>query len=318
MGATTVEVAVNKPRHTLHFGLVDASVVDPVATWCFIGKTQRISNDCSNDDPIDFMRRLCFNGRDFEIQGEDTYSDQDDGLQLLMTMDVVMMSMGRSRKVTSIHKTMDNSQVDLAKNNSTHFCFRRRRLCQQVHDFGKCEAFNELAKILRTNVDKKNISRELQNLAARQPRLGWSGHPQSTDLVIDAECLYAFTGKCKWPEDNNNSDNKYMWSLMEKVVQSGADARQDGEVAPSREYGMVVVTEIRPTSENASSRAGTSVLLDTGANVSIIPTKLARRHVWNLIKNTNDSSRYNILKKEKMSTTTRVTAKFTLGRNRVY
>ncbi|OWY91668.1 LOW QUALITY PROTEIN: hypothetical protein PHMEG_00039656 [Phytophthora megakarya] len=97
---------------------------------------------------------------------------------------------------------MDNSQVDLVKvgsdlqlnlargstitavdadfrdqvmvhalhvNHSTHFCFRRCRLCQQGHDFGKCEAFHELAKILWTNVDKKNISSEL-------PKLVFGGH----------------------------------------------------------------------------------------------------------------------------------------------
>ncbi|OWZ00818.1 hypothetical protein PHMEG_00027912 [Phytophthora megakarya] len=66
------------------------------------------------------------------------------------------------------------------------------RLCQQVHDFGKWEAFGELAKILRTNVDKKNISPELQKLVF-------------ADLVFDAECMYAFTEICEWPEDNNNN-----------------------------------------------------------------------------------------------------------------
>ncbi|OWY94107.1 hypothetical protein PHMEG_00036261 [Phytophthora megakarya] len=35
-----------------------------------------------------------------------------------------------------------------------------------------------------------------------------TGQPQSADLVIDAECLYAFTGKSDWPEDNNNTDEK--------------------------------------------------------------------------------------------------------------
>ncbi|OWZ14212.1 hypothetical protein PHMEG_00012344 [Phytophthora megakarya] len=33
-----------------------------------------------------------------------------------------------------------------------------------------------------------------------------TGHPQSADLVIDAECLYAYLGKCEWPEDNNNEN----------------------------------------------------------------------------------------------------------------
>ncbi|OWY96253.1 hypothetical protein PHMEG_00033530 [Phytophthora megakarya] len=49
-------------------------------------------------------------------------------------------------------------------NHSMHFCFRRYRLCQQVHDFSKCAAFDELAKMLRTNVDTKNISPGLRKL----------------------------------------------------------------------------------------------------------------------------------------------------------
>ncbi|OWY96692.1 LOW QUALITY PROTEIN: hypothetical protein PHMEG_00032978 [Phytophthora megakarya] len=36
--------------------------------------------------------------------------------------------------------------------------------------------------------------------------LATTGQPQSADLVIDAECLYLFTGECEWPEDNNNND----------------------------------------------------------------------------------------------------------------
>ncbi|OWZ06543.1 LOW QUALITY PROTEIN: hypothetical protein PHMEG_00021185 [Phytophthora megakarya] len=53
---------------------------------------------------------------------------------------------------------------DRVTNHSTYFCFRRCRLCQQVDDFGKCEAFDELARIIRTNVDIQNISPELQKL----------------------------------------------------------------------------------------------------------------------------------------------------------
>ncbi|OWY92950.1 hypothetical protein PHMEG_00037823 [Phytophthora megakarya] len=49
-------------------------------------------------------------------------------------------------------------------NHSTHYCFRRCKLCQQVHDTGQCDAFNELAKILRTKVDKNDISPELQKI----------------------------------------------------------------------------------------------------------------------------------------------------------
>ncbi|OWZ08649.1 hypothetical protein PHMEG_00018769 [Phytophthora megakarya] len=108
-----------------------------------------------------------------------------DWLQLLTTTNVEMLLTGHLHGVTSVPKTTDNSQVDLVK---VDFDLR----LNLVHDFGKCEAFDELAEILRTNADKKNTSPELQKLSA--------------NLVIDAEFLYAFTGKCEWPKDSNNND----------------------------------------------------------------------------------------------------------------
>ncbi|OWZ04673.1 hypothetical protein PHMEG_00023383 [Phytophthora megakarya] len=74
-------------------------------------------------------------------------------------MNVGMPLTGHLRGVTSVLKTTDNSQVDLAK---VEFDFRLN--LAREHDFGKCGAFDELAKILRTHVDKKNISPELQKL----------------------------------------------------------------------------------------------------------------------------------------------------------
>ncbi|EGZ12126.1 hypothetical protein PHYSODRAFT_517715, partial [Phytophthora sojae] len=44
---------------------------------------------------------------------------------------------------------------------SVHFCYRR---CKQVHDAGKCEALHELTKLLKSKVDKKDLSPELQSL----------------------------------------------------------------------------------------------------------------------------------------------------------
>ncbi|OWZ04530.1 LOW QUALITY PROTEIN: hypothetical protein PHMEG_00023547 [Phytophthora megakarya] len=242
-----------------------------------------------------------------------------DWLQLLTTMNVEMLLTGHSREVTSVHKTMDNSRVDLVEvdfdlrlnlNHSTHYCFQRCRLCQQVHDFGKCKAFDELAKLLRTNVDKKNVSPELQKLV-----FDWvvpTGLPQSADLVIDAECLYAFTGKCEWPEDNNsNNENEKNvefngecvvcldggklheineGTTTKKVVdddwlvsicEAGEAAPQDGEVAPWGAYGMSSQrfdrrVRMRALVRDVVNDVRTSILLDTGANVSIITTKLER------------------------------------------
>ncbi|OWZ19080.1 LOW QUALITY PROTEIN: hypothetical protein PHMEG_0006728 [Phytophthora megakarya] len=64
---------------------------------------------------------------------------------------------------------------------SVHYCYKRYKLCKQVHDAGKCEAFNELASLLRSKVDKNDLTPMLQsvmyedplNYAARPLNLGW-------------------------------------------------------------------------------------------------------------------------------------------------
>ncbi|KAE8972249.1 hypothetical protein PR002_g26575 [Phytophthora rubi] len=48
--------------------------------------------------------------------------------------------------------------------NSVHYCNRRCKLCKQVHDAGKCDALRELTSLLRTKVDKKDLTPELQSL----------------------------------------------------------------------------------------------------------------------------------------------------------
>ncbi|OWY92533.1 hypothetical protein PHMEG_00038421, partial [Phytophthora megakarya] len=136
-----------------------------------------------------------------EIQGEDTCSDQDDRLVAAAndnehrnaangTFDrsdkrpqysgqqSSGFGQGGSRRMTQSGSRFNDNRGRRSfqrpsygpcaacggQNHSTHFCFQRCRLCQQVHDFDKCETFDELAKILLTNVDKKNISTELQKL----------------------------------------------------------------------------------------------------------------------------------------------------------
>ncbi|GMF23075.1 unnamed protein product [Phytophthora fragariaefolia] len=49
-------------------------------------------------------------------------------------------------------------------NHSAHYCFKRCKLCKQVHDAGKCEAFQTMSTYLRTKVDKKDLPVELQSL----------------------------------------------------------------------------------------------------------------------------------------------------------
>ncbi|GMF15067.1 unnamed protein product [Phytophthora fragariaefolia] len=49
-------------------------------------------------------------------------------------------------------------------NHSAHYCFKRCKLCKEVHDAGKCEAFQTMSTYLRTKVDKKDLPVELQSL----------------------------------------------------------------------------------------------------------------------------------------------------------
>ncbi|GMF18546.1 unnamed protein product [Phytophthora lilii] len=47
---------------------------------------------------------------------------------------------------------------------SAHYCRKRCKLCKQVHDAGRCEVFQEIANVVRSKIDKKDLSPELQNL----------------------------------------------------------------------------------------------------------------------------------------------------------
>ncbi|OWY94245.1 hypothetical protein PHMEG_00036081 [Phytophthora megakarya] len=47
---------------------------------------------------------------------------------------------------------------------SVHYCYKRCKMCKQGHDVGKCEAFNELASLLRSKVDKNDLTPMLQSV----------------------------------------------------------------------------------------------------------------------------------------------------------
>ncbi|OWZ06318.1 LOW QUALITY PROTEIN: hypothetical protein PHMEG_00021440 [Phytophthora megakarya] len=195
----------SEPHHTSRVAPVDAYVMDLITelqTRASSEDPNQYSNDYSNDDPIDFYegneadQDECDSdcGSMDELQGEGIIPTKPrDWSWLLTTTNVEMLLTGRSHGATSVHKTRDNSQVDLVKVDfdlrlslaqgsmipefpetelgsmrcmwwmeSFHPLFPTMPV--QMHDPGKCEAFNELAKIIRTNVDKKNISPELYKL----------------------------------------------------------------------------------------------------------------------------------------------------------
>ncbi|OWZ00620.1 hypothetical protein PHMEG_00028148, partial [Phytophthora megakarya] len=228
-----------------------------------------------------------------------------------------------------------------------------------MHAFGKCEAFDELAKIHRTNRAPEACLRWAFKLGCPPTETGLvpTGQPQSADLVIDAECLYAFTGKCEWPEDNNNNNNENEKNVefngeggvcldrgkLHEINEDTTTKRNDDllvSISEANEAALVHAKTVkllpgermgwwssqrfdrrvrmRALVRGAVNDVRTSILLDTGANVSIITTKLARRLRLDPIQEHGRQLEVQGIQEGKMSTTTRVKAKVTLGWNTVY
>ncbi|OWZ14264.1 hypothetical protein PHMEG_00012288 [Phytophthora megakarya] len=113
---------------------------------------------------------------------------------------------------------------------SVYYCYKRCKLCKQVHDVGKCEAFNELACLLRSKVDKNNLTPMLQNVVPpTETGLVPIGLPQLTELAVDADYLFAFAGEVRWPEDRelgvvNTTE------IVEKMAETSARGRQTDQM----------------------------------------------------------------------------------------
>ncbi|OWY98766.1 hypothetical protein PHMEG_00030387 [Phytophthora megakarya] len=92
----------------------------------------------------------------------------------------------------------------------------------------QCEAFNELAKIPRTKVDKNDISPELQKIVfgclPTETGLDPIGQPQSAEQVIDADCIYAYIRKCNYPDEDNDYCMNTTGFEKERDISLGGDA----------------------------------------------------------------------------------------------
>ncbi|POM73960.1 Hypothetical protein PHPALM_9140 [Phytophthora palmivora] len=73
-----------------------------------------------------------------------------------------------------------------------------------VHDAGKCDALNELTNLLRSKVDKKDLTPELQSLL--------------TEPATDADYMFAFAGEVNWPEDREITSVTAMETEKERGV----------------------------------------------------------------------------------------------------
>ncbi|OWZ04165.1 LOW QUALITY PROTEIN: hypothetical protein PHMEG_00023980, partial [Phytophthora megakarya] len=85
---------------------------------------------------------------------------------------------------------------------SVYYCYKRCKTCKQVHDAGKCEAFNKLASLLWSKVDKNDLTPMLQSvIPPTETELVPIGLPQLAEPAIYADYLFPFAGEVKWPED---------------------------------------------------------------------------------------------------------------------
>ncbi|OWZ09490.1 hypothetical protein PHMEG_00017805 [Phytophthora megakarya] len=112
---------------------------------------------------------------------------------------------------------------------SVHYCYKRCKLCKQVHDAGKCEAFNELASLLRSKADKNDLTPMLQNSfklgnPPTETGLVPIGLPQLTKPAVDADYLFAFAREVKWSDDCELR----IVNTTEIVEKNGGNLEHDG------------------------------------------------------------------------------------------
>ncbi|EGZ24070.1 hypothetical protein PHYSODRAFT_325222 [Phytophthora sojae] len=236
----------------------------------------------------------------------------------------------------------------------------------RVHDAGKCEALHELTKFLKSKADKKDLSPELQSLdPPTETGLVPIGLPQLAEPAVDADYLFAFTGESKRSDDlkNNervkpteNGENRDA-SLVEIDIDEDDDDERDGHPTeplitslaqirgPPRSLVRAVKLlpgerlwwwssqrydkrkRMRALANGAVDDARTRILLDTGANVSVVSASFAKRlrvrevrnHGRSLeVRNHGRSLEVRGINPGVMETRRRTLVKITLGWEQVY
>ncbi|POM58634.1 Hypothetical protein PHPALM_36696 [Phytophthora palmivora] len=143
---------------------------------------------------------------------------------------------------------------------------QRCKLCKQVHDAGKCDALNELTNLLRSKVDKKDLTPELQSLV----------------LVPSTKLLPG--ERLGWWSSQWYDKRKRMRALVKGVVN---DVRK-------------------------------RILLDTGANVSVISANYAKELRLREVPDHGRSLEVREINPGVLETRRRALVKITLGWERVY
>ncbi|OWZ19193.1 hypothetical protein PHMEG_0006599 [Phytophthora megakarya] len=148
-----------------------------------------------------------------------------------------------------------NGRQQYGLTHSVHYCYKRCKLCKQVHDAGKCEAFNEVACLLLSKVDKNNLTPMLQGVVyARQLKLGLIpiGLPQLNEPAIDADHLFAFAGEVKWPEDRETGFVSTTEFVEENDVSLGENKVDELDVGEHDGYLTEASTSNRGPNQTSS------------------------------------------------------------------
>ncbi|GMF52074.1 unnamed protein product [Phytophthora fragariaefolia] len=209
---------------------------------------------------------------------------------------------------------------------SVHFCRKRCKFCQQVHDVGRCELFQRyerLANFVTQNVDKSKLPTDRQDL-----------------YTPKAKYIFAYVGEAGRPEDERKSDGdgsdmdgidgELGYSKGESpAMMSNADTTRLETGATERTKTMRLLHGERLGWWSAQKfdrrvRMGalvmgavndqrTKILLDTGANISAINEVFARK--LRLKRHVSRDVQIGVqgIGKDKVGTSTRAWVKVTLG-----
>ncbi|OWZ08415.1 LOW QUALITY PROTEIN: hypothetical protein PHMEG_00019050 [Phytophthora megakarya] len=183
---------------------------------------------------------------------------------------------------------------------SVHYCYKRCKLCKQVHDAGKCEAFTELASLLRSKVDKKDLTPMLQSVADHQLKLGWflSGCHRKVKSPEDREMGFVNTTETVEGNDGSLGENavdgldvgeddghltEASVSSREPNEASSRSLARTAKLLPGERLGWWSSQRydkrkrMRAVIMGAIDDTRTRILLDTGAYVSVISAAYAKR-----------------------------------------
>ncbi|KAG4039266.1 hypothetical protein PC123_g25178 [Phytophthora cactorum] len=234
------------------------------------------------------------------------------------------------------------------RNHSAHYCNRRCKLCKQVHDAGQCELYRHLQGFVKYARAKEDNPPTLTGL-------GPNGLPQLTSPPVEARSIFAFVAGSEWPdEDLENGQTTENGDYYDGIFADGGGIENDrpgpgdgfseasidsavsverlaSKKAPkvvrlregeslgwwsSQRYDQRVL--MRAMVGGAVNDEQTTILLDTGANVSFISERFVKNLRLRAVPNHGRSIDVQGIGKGALTTKRRVLVKVTLEGRLVY